>query len=360
MAGGPPDAPRARTTRMAAEIAESPAVVARVLTEGAPAIAAAAAAFRAARPRWATIVARGTSDHAGIYGRFLIETQLGIPVGLASPSVTTIYETRLRWRGGLLLAVSQSGQSPDIVGVTTAARAGGALTIAVTNEPDSPLASAADHVIPCLAGEERAVAATKTYSAELAGLAGLVGALVPRSPLARALGQLPDELRGVLETSLAWVAADGDELVGQIAASGRAIVASRGFDLATALEIAIKLKETSRIFAEGYSTADLEHGPVVLAGPAIPTLILRPDGRMGAAIDPAIRRVEARGSRPWLIGGREVTTAGRSLGLAFDLPEALSPLAFILPGQLLAEAVARSAGFDPDAPAGLTKVTRTN
>ena len=246
------------------------------------------------------------------------------------------------------------------MGVTTAARAGGALTIAVTNEPDSPLAAAAAHVIPCLAGEERAVAATKTYSAELAGLAGLVGALVPDSPLAASLARLPDELRAVLETSLAWVAGDGDELVGQVAASGRAIVASRGFDLSTALEIAIKLKETSRIFAEGYSTADLEHGPVVLAGPAIPTLILRPDGRMGAAIDPAIRRVEAAGSRPWLIGGREVRTGGRSLGLAFDLAEALSPLAFILPGQLLAEAVSRSAGFDPDSPAGLTKVTRTN
>jgi glucosamine--fructose-6-phosphate aminotransferase (isomerizing) len=344
---------------MAAEIAESPDVVARVLSEGAPAIAAAAAAVRIARPHWASVVARGTSDHAGIYGRFLIETQLGIPVGLASPSVTTIYEAGLRWRGGLLLAISQSGQSPDIVGVTAAARAGGALTIAVTNEPDSPLAAAVDHVIPCLAGEERAVAATKTYSAELAGLAGLVGALAPRSPLARALARLPEELRRVLVASAAWVAGDGDELVGQVAASGRALVASRGFDLATALEIALKLKETSRIFAEGYSTADLEHGPVALAGPAIPTLILRPDGRMGAAIDPAIRRVEASGSRPWLIGGRELTTAGRTLGLGFELPEALSPLAFILPGQLLAEAVARSAGFDPDAPAGLTKVTRT-
>ncbi|HEX7472127.1 MAG TPA: SIS domain-containing protein [Candidatus Limnocylindrales bacterium] len=350
----------ARATLMAGEIGESPAVVERVLSEGGPAIAAAAAAFRRSRPRWATVVARGTSDHAGIYGRFLIETQLRIPVGLASPSVTTIYETNLRWRGGLLLAISQSGQSPDIVGVTAAARAGGALTIAVTNEPDSPLAAAAAHVIPCLSGEERAVAATKTYSAELAGLAGFVGALVPRSPLARALGRLPDELRRVLAVSAAWVAGDGDELVGQVAASGRAIVASRGFDLATALEIALKLKETSHVFAEGYSTADLEHGPVALAGPSIPTLILRPDGRMGAAIDPAIRRVEATGSRPWRIGGRETATGGRALGLAFDLPEALSPLAFILPGQLLAEAVARSAGFDPDAPKGLTKVTRTS
>ena len=170
----------------------------------------------------------------------------------------------------------------------------------------------------------------------------------------------PTSCGGSWPTSAAWVAGDGDELVGQVAASGRALVASRGFDLATALEIALKLKETSRIFAEGYSTADLEHGPVALAGPAIPTLILRPDGRMGAAIDPAIRRVEASRSRPWLIGGRELKTAGRTLGLAFDLPEALSPLAFILPGQLLAEAVARSAGFDPDSPAGLTKVTRTN
>ena len=352
-------------TIMAREIRETPEVVAGQLAKARPALAAVADAVRAARPAWVSIVARGTSDHAAIYARYLIETELGWPVGLASPSVTTIYHAPSDWSGGLVLAVSQSGRSPDLVAVVEAARRGGSLTVAITNTAGSPLEAAADLTVACRAGPELAVAATKSYVAELAGLAGIVAALAPESALSQALPRVPDVLDRTLEASIAWLAGPGDELVRAIAGSGRALVISRGFNLATALETSLKLKETSRIFAEGYSSADFEHGPIALAGADIPALVFRPDGPMGEAIDPAVARAIASGARPWLVGGPALTTTGGGktaklvLEALKDLPESLSPLALILPGQLLAEAVAGRLGLSPDAPAGLSKVTLT-
>ena len=348
-------------TIMADEIRQSPGLVRSQLASTGPALEAVAEAVWRTRPRWVSIVARGTSDHAAIYARYLIETQLGWPVALASPSVTTIYQAPTDWSGGLLLAVSQSGQSPDLVAVVEAARHGGALTIAVTNVPSSPLEQAALLAVPCDAGEERAVAATKSYVAELAAVAGIVAALVPESELAGALGRVPNVLDEALEVSGAWLEAAGRELVATVAEAGRALVVSRGFNLATALETALKLKETGRIFAEGYSSADLVHGPIALASAGFPTVAFRPDGPMGATIDPAVDGARSRGARTWQLGGTEV--GGRADSLAIDalgsLPECLTPLALILPGQLLAEAVAVRLGLSPDAPTGLSKVTLT-
>ena len=345
------------------EIEEIPGVVARILQVEAARLDAAATAIRAARPSAALIVARGTSDHAGIYARYLLESELGLPVGLAAPSITTVYRRPLDWSRVLLLAVSQSGASPDVVTVTRTAREGGAVTIAITNEPGSDLGAAAEHTIRCGAGPERAVAATKTYVAELAAVAALVAGVEPASPLGPALERAPDALHAALRSAESWVDGAG-ELVEAIVDAGRALVVSRGYNLATALEVALKLKETSRIFAEGYSSADLLHGPVALAGPAVPVLALRPDGPMGVAIDGALERVAASGAPIWLVGGREAA-AVRSLAvharldLGDRLPETLSPLAFVLPGYLVADAVARRRGMNPDAPEGLTKVTLT-
>ena len=169
---------------MAGGNSRDPARVAALLTNGQAEIADAAAAISAAAPRWATIAGRGTSDHAATFGRYLFETLVGMPTGLAAPSVTSVYTLTLDWHGGLLVAVSQSGQSPDIVSVVAAARTGGAVTVAVTNAPDSPLADAAEHVIDCRSGPERSVAATKTYVAELVVLAALVERLRPQEDLA--------------------------------------------------------------------------------------------------------------------------------------------------------------------------------
>ncbi|HEY2887842.1 MAG TPA: SIS domain-containing protein [Candidatus Limnocylindrales bacterium] len=348
-------------TIMADEIRQTPQLVREQLEASGAALEAVAEAVRAARPRWVSIVARGTSDHAAIYARYLIETQLGWPVALASPSVTTIYHARTDWSGGLVLAVSQSGRSPDLLAVIDAARSGGALTVAVTNVAGSPLEDAAALTVPCRAGEERAVAATKSYVAELAALAGIVAALAPDSEIAAALPNVPAILEETLGVATPWFGAAGQELDEAIAAAGRALVVSRGFNLATALETALKLKETGQIFAEGYSSADLEHGPIALASPGIPTVVYRPDGPMGAAIDPAAARARTLGARPWTIGAAEVAGLPDALAIASlaALPEALTPLALILPGQLLAEAVAVRRGLSPDAPAGLSKVTLT-
>jgi glucosamine--fructose-6-phosphate aminotransferase (isomerizing) len=353
--------PAASRTLMYREIEAIPDVVARFLDEGVDEVRSAASAVRAADPPYAAIVARGTSDHAAIHLRYLIETELGIPTGLAAPSVTTIYGAELRWRGGLVVAVSQSGRSPDLVAVVEAARAGGATTIAIANDASSPLAAAAEHVIDCRAGEERSVAATKSYVAQLAAGAALVGALAPRPALGRGLAAMAGVLRASLDAAIAAVHDDAP-IVGEFAGSERSIVISRGFDFPTALETALKLKETGRLFAEGYSSADFSHGPVVLSGPGVPVLAIRPHGRVGEAVDEGIDAARAAGGEPWVVTAatRDGDGARRiRLPLPADLPAALAPLATILPGQLLAEAVARRRGYDPDAPPGLRKVTLT-
>jgi glutamine---fructose-6-phosphate transaminase (isomerizing) len=359
------------TTHMRQEIEEIPSIVADLVGRSRVETGPVGAAVRAARPRLAVIVARGTSDHAGTYARYLIETHLGMIVGLAAASVTTVYGRRLDWRDTLLIAFSQSGQGPDVVAVTEEARDGGAITVAVTNDLDSPLARSAEHVLGCHAGVERSVAATKTYVAELAAVALLVASVAPESEMAQALPRLPAILESTVVAASRWLDRERS-LVASLAAADRALVVSRGYNYATALEVALKLKETSRIFAEGYSAADLAHGPITLARPGIPLLAFRPDGPMGAALDRDLERALAGGTRPWFVGGSELERGhgpggaagtdqdGTRLSLVLDAgPEALTPLSYVIPGQLLAEAVSRARGLDPDAPDGLTKVTRT-
>jgi glutamine---fructose-6-phosphate transaminase (isomerizing) len=356
------------SSTMLAEIHEIPGIVGALLVDGVDEVAHVTQAVDAARPSVVVIAARGTSDHAAVYARYLIESHLRLPVVLAASSLTTIYRHAMDWRGALVLGISQSGEAPDVAQVLAAARSDGALTVAITNAPGSSLARVAEHTISCRAGAERAIAATKTYAAELVVVAAMVARLVRTSPIARrhdglpeALADLPDVLKRVLHEGAAWVERSG-ALVAAMAASDRALVVSRGFNYATALEIALKLKETSRIFADGYSSADWLHGPLALAGPAIPLLVIRPDGPIGTSIDGSIERARALGARPWIIGARELAgpeQGVRAVALPVDLPDSLTPLAFVIPGQLLAEAVARRRGLDPDAPPGLTKITRT-
>lgn len=348
-----------RPTFMADEIAQVPAIVEDLLAARAAEIEAVAREIDRRRPRFAMIAARGTSDHAGIYARYLIETTLGLPVGLAAASVTTVYRASLDWDGVLLLAISQSGAGPDVAAVVEAARAAGAPTLALTNDPASPLATAAELVLPLGAGEERAVAATKTYVASLAIVAALVSRLAGGAPWADDLASLPDTLAGALVEAGAWLRGAGAACVDALAGADEALVVSRGHNLATALELALKLRETSRIFADGYSTADLLHGPVAVAGPDIPTLVVRPDGPPGASVDEALAVAARRGIVPWTIGGREAAGRPRSLVVAPDLAEPLTPLAYVLPGYLVAEATARRRGRNPDSPPELSKVTRT-
>ena len=351
---------------MAGEIAEIPQRTADLLAT-ADQIEAVAGCIRRRAPRWAVFAGRGTSDHAATYGRYLAETQLGLPAGLAAPSVSSLYGRRVDLRDGLVVAVSQSGQSPDIVAVVEQARHAGAVTVALVNDAFSPLAGAADLVIDCRAGVERSVAATKSYVNQLLALALLVESLA-RQPGRFAWASLPALLSEVLAAAAHWLGASG--AADELAERDRALVASRGHNLATALEVALKLRETSAMFADGYSMADLLHGPVAAASPSTPAIVLRPDGAVGEALDDGIERLVRAGVRPWLIGGAGLhaglLAAGRWRGserwlaLPTDaLPEWLTPLALVLPGQLLAESVAVRRGLDPDHPAGLSKVTLT-
>lgn len=348
-------------SRMRREIGQIPATVERIVASAVPEGGGAAAAFSKAKPRFAMIVARGTSDHAANYAQYLFETHLSLPTGLAKPSVTTIYQRSLRWSGGVLLAISQSGQSPDVVAVVRAARESGALTIAITNVPASPLGRAAEHVLPCHAGRELAVPATKTYVAELAVVARLVASIARASELIDGLASVADDLRTTIARTDQWLddTQAGGAAVRVLAAADRALVISRGYNLATALELSLKFKETCGLFAEAYSTADFAHGPKVLAQPRMPVLAIRPDGAMGGLVDDTLQQAESRGGVPVVIGGREAEGVSGALALPLDLPEELTPLVYIVPGQLLVEATARARGVSPDAPQGLGKVTLT-
>ena len=351
------DAARSQT-RMGREIGQIPAAVQRVLDEP-DQLAAVASAIARANPRWIMIAGRGTSDHAAVYAQYLFETHLGLPTGLVKPSVTTVYGARLDWGGGLVVAISQSGQSPDVVAVVEAARRSGALTVAITNEPASPLAAAAELALHIHAGRELAVPATKTYVTELAVVGALTNAIRPTPALADGLAALPGALRVTIARTRDWLTGPGAPAVDTFAAADRALLVSRGFNLATALELALKLKETCGLFAEAYSTADFMHGPLVLAQAGVPTLAIRPDGLMGADVDATLAAVAARGGRTTVFGGGETSGRPEALSLPHSLPEALTPLLFVVPGQLLVEAVATRRGVNPDAPDGLGKVTLT-
>ena len=343
---------------MLREIGEAPAVVERILAADAERRAV-AAAIAAADPRWVMIAGRGTSDHAGVYAQYLVEARLGLLTGLVKPSVTTIYGAELDWRGGLVLAISQSGRSPDIVAVVEAARSSGALTLAITNAADSPLAHAAELHLDCLAGPELAVPATKTYVAELVAIAALVDGLSSSETLHDGLERLPAALRATLNTTAEWLAGPGQVDVAALAAADRALLVSRGYNLATSLELALKLKETCGLYAGAYSTADFAHGPRALTRADVPVIAIRPDGPMGALVDETVAGVRDHGAPVTMICGPGADVPDGALVIADSVPEELTPVTFVAAGQLLVEEVARKRGVNPDAPSGLDKVTLT-
>ncbi|BFU42540.1 SIS domain-containing protein [Krasilnikovia sp. MM14-A1004] len=343
---------------MAADIAEQPAGIARLLDrERATAIAAVAARVAARRPRHVIFVGRGTSDHAALYGAYLTEIRLGIPVGLASPSAITLYGARPDLSDALVVGVSQSGGSPDLAGVLTVARESGALTLAVTNNPGSPLVAAAELSIDVAAGHERAVAATKTYTAELFALLLLVEGIRAGD------GVLPADERAALEKlpQLAdeVLADDGaDALAQRYRFASRMVATGRGYAYPTARETALKLMETSYLPALAFSGADLLHGPLAMADPDVPVLAVVGDGPGGQAMRDVVNRLGERRADVVTVGPADVPgAAGRLAVPAVD--ERYAPLLDILPLQKLALALALARGEDPDAPRGLKKVTTT-
>ncbi len=340
-------------TMMAAEIREQPEVLRRVLTEGRARILEVAAAVREREPRFVLLVARGTSDHAALYAKYLVETRLGLPAGLASPSTMTIYDARPVLRDVLVIAVSQSGASPDLVEPLSRARDAGAITMAVTNSAGSPLAEMAEYHLDVLAGPERAVAATKTYTAELLTLFCLIDALGGGN--GEAAGSLPERAERLLGRE-----ADVAALAVRYRFAEQLVVTARGFNDPTAREAALKLMETSYIVAHAFSGADLLHGPMAMIDRGFPVMAVVPEGAGGAAMLPVLEGLRERGADTLVIGDPAAAMLG-TVGLPLvDLgPEQLTPILMILPLQLLAWRLARERGIDPDAPRGLHKVTST-
>jgi len=346
-------------SRMADEINEQPAVLERCLRDGASEIRAAVELIRRTGPELIVVAARGSSAYAGTFFRSLVETHLGIPVVRAAPVVRTAYDRSVAWSRAVMVAISQSGGSPDTLAVVSDAVAAGIPTIAIVNDLDSPLAGTVDAVVPCRAGPE-AITATKSYTSEVALLAAIVAGWTGSDELRLGLARAPESVAGALEAGKSWLQTGaGADLIAALAKSDRGIVVSRGHNLATAREVALKITETGGVFTAGLSAADFLHGQVVLATPGVPLLAFRPDGPAGASVDRALEGAAPYGAPQWVVGGREVGARPDALVLADELPEALTPLTFVVPGQLAAERAARARGRDPDMPDGLVKVIRT-
>lgn len=343
--------------RMAAEIGEQPEALQRLLDRGLAQIRQVAAVLRAARPRFALLAGRGTSDHAALYGKYLLETRLSVPCGLASPSTLTRFDSRPELSDVLWIAVSQSGSSQDLIASTQRARELGALTIAITNAPHSALAAASALHIDILAGPELAVAATKSYTSQLLAFALLVELLCDGDT--RDIQLLP---------SVAAIAAESSEQVDVVAEhfreSAHLLLTGRGFAYPTALEAALKLIETCNLPALAYSSADFRHGPVALVHAGEPLLAVMSD----------LDRTTATGALPHgLRDGKNLVVAANVATInAWNAPppdiflplptgpaEHLSPITDIIPLQHLARSLSLRRNHNPDLPAGLTKITTT-
>ena len=338
------------------ELGEGPATVERLLDAAAPAIGRLAAAIRARDVDLVLIAARGTSDHAAIYAQYVLGERNGLPVALAAPSLVSLYGHGPRLRNAVVLGISQSGRSPDVVAVLDDARRQGALTAAITNDAASELATAAEHVIELSAGPERAVAATKTYLAEIALLAQLSSALSADDASAAELRALPSALREALST---------EDLVARLAAEragdDRCAVIGRGFHYATAREWALKLKELTYVMADPYSAADFQHGPIALVQPGFPVLAVATAGPALEGMAVLLARLRVAHAN-LLVLSDDADVRGLAAGAGVPLPvvpEWLSPLAAIIPAQLYAYHLARARGLDTEAPRNITKVTLT-
>ena len=340
---------------MRQELAESPAVVAGLLVSARGPLATLADEVRRRGTRFVLVAARGTSDHAATYAQYVLGARAGLPVGLATPSLSSLYGLGPRVADALVIGMSQSGRSPDIVAVLDDARRQGALTLAITNDPGSPLAVAADVVVPLEAGPELAVAATKTYVAELTVVALLAEALRGGAP-DPALAGLPGALGRTIDLEPQVVG-----LARRLAPHQACIVLARGFQYPTARECALKLKEVAGVFADPYSAADFEHGPIALVEPGTLVLAVVSTGPTLPGMVTLLERLAAAGADLVVVSdAAAVRGLGHgSLALPAEVPEWLAPIVAILPCQLLAYHLAVARGRDPGAPRNLHKVTLT-
>jgi glucosamine--fructose-6-phosphate aminotransferase (isomerizing) len=348
--------PEVAESHLYREIHEQPTVLETLLREEAATIRQLATAIQQRDIHYVLIAARGTSDNAGRYANYLLGAFNGLPVALATPSLYTIYQRPPKLKNALVLGISQSGKSPDIVSVLEDAKRQGALTAAITNFDDSDLANQADFVVGLHAGVEKSIAATKTYTSELMAIALMGAYLANDSEMLSSLARVPEAVAQVLAIA---------PTVAQVAERYRymtsCVAIGRGFNYASAFELALKLKELTYTIAEPYSSADFLHGPMALVEYGFPVIVVAPTGLILPEIRDFLRLLRQREAEPIVISDDADTLAlGRvALPLQASLPEWLSPLTAIVPGQLFAMSLAYARDYDPDHPRGLRKVTET-
>jgi glucosamine--fructose-6-phosphate aminotransferase (isomerizing) len=342
-------------TRFETELREQPAALARLLRRRSD-VEAVAAEIAAAKPRFVLVAGRGSSDNAARYALYLLGARHRLVVALAAPSLFTRYRAEVDLDRALVLAISQSGQSPDIVAVVEAARRQSALTLALTNEMSSPLANAARFRLPLAAGDETSIAATKTYTCQLLALAMLSAALSADQEEWRQLHEVPDRVHEAL--SLADRARPLPESFGD---SQRMVVIGRGYNYATAFEVALKMKELANVLADPYSPADVLHGPVAMLDERTPLVVVAPAGPVASDSAKLLDVARERGAPTFGISDipEVLDRVNVPLPIPGGTPEWLSPIIAVVPGQRLALALALARGLEPDAPRGLSKITTT-
>lgn len=340
------------------EIFEQPDRLASLLDKQVQTVLEIAKAIQARNVQYVFLAARGTSDNAGRYANYLWGAHNGLPLALATPSLFTYYQSPPRLNNALVVGVSQSGQSPDIVSVLEEGRRQNCLTLAITNIADSPLANAADFVLDIQAGEEKAVAATKTYTTELMAIAMLSTALSNSS-------KHWNELASVSKWAEQTLALDHEiaQMAQRYRYMGHCVVLGRGFNYATAFEWALKLKELTYVSAEPYSSADFQHGPIALVDSGFPVLAVAPHGRVQDSMRDMLTRLRRQKDAELVVISDDVDAlvlAQSPIQLPAQIPEWLTPLVSIIPAQLFACHLTHVKGYDTETPRSITKVTETH
>ncbi len=340
-----------------AEILEQPARLAQLLSRQRKTVEEIADRIQERDVPFAFLAARGTSDNAGRYANYLWGAANGLPVALAAPSLFTYYRQPPRLKNALVVGISQSGQSPDIVSVVAEGKRQGCLTLAITNDASSPLAQAADYILDIQAGPELAVAATKTYTAELMCMAMLSAALSHSEAAWQALAQVPAWVEQVLQQDQAI-----QQMVPRFRYMQRCVVLGRGYNYATAFEWALKLKELTYVEAEPYSTADFQHGPIAMVERGFPVMTVIPRGKLLETLVEmaAYLRKDLLAELVMVSNDPNALRLAQSpISLPVDIPEWLTPLVSIVPAQLFAYHLTAVKGLDTEKPRGIDKVTET-
>ncbi|MGI9048803.1 MAG: SIS domain-containing protein [Rubrobacteraceae bacterium] len=340
-------------SKMLEEIQEQPEVLERILEDGWPEVLKVARSLREENPRFVMLAARGTSDNAALYAKYLFEIVLGIPTALASPSVFTLYESEIRLDDVLVIGISQSGESKDVLETVRQSRTLGASTISVTNDANFSMSAAADYHLSLHAGKEESVAATKTYTASLLLLYLLVEALRGEDAPSPDARKLPEGASATLSS--------GWEETARYRYADHMVVTSRGFNLPTAQEAALKLMETSYIVAQPFSEADLRHGPMAMVTRDFPVLAIVPPGRAHSTMIDVVETLDGRGAELLVVNEAKgpLKKAAAGFRVPVSCPEELSPILYAIPPQMLAHDLCILKGLDPDSPRGLSKVTES-